>query len=81
MGLIKQDKTVSRQLAAVLMPEGAALFARVKDHGLAEAALLVHWKALYEHTPLTYDLASGQSEREHPTIAAARRGDGGHPGP
>jgi hypothetical protein len=39
-GLIKKDKTASRQLAAKVFPRAAEQFKRVKDDGRAEAALL-----------------------------------------
>lgn len=39
-GLIKQDKHKSREVAARMFPKAADQFARVKDHGRAEAALI-----------------------------------------
>jgi crossover junction endodeoxyribonuclease RuvC len=39
-GLIKTDKTASRELAAKLFPHAADQFKRVKDDGRAEAALI-----------------------------------------
>ena len=42
LGLSK-DKGMSRRRAIELWPASAALFARVKDDGRAEAALLAHW--------------------------------------
>lgn len=38
-----KDKGVCRQRAVELWPTKAALFARVKDDGRAEAALIAHW--------------------------------------
>jgi crossover junction endodeoxyribonuclease RuvC len=43
MGLTGKDKHASRQLAARLYPKQADLFARAKDEGPAEAALIAHW--------------------------------------
>lgn len=40
LGLTNADKTGSRAMAARLFPDQAELFARVKDHGRAESALL-----------------------------------------
>jgi len=40
MGLIGKDKNASRQLATDLYPSWAQTFARVKDDGRAEAALI-----------------------------------------
>lgn len=42
LGLGK-DKGASRAMAARLWPDHAALFARVKDDGRAEAALIAEW--------------------------------------
>ena len=39
----KSDKAVSRSKAAGLWPEAARFFARVKDDGRAEAALIAAW--------------------------------------
>lgn len=44
LGLLGHDKSHSLELARSLMPEVAHLFPRQKDHGLAEAALIAHWK-------------------------------------
>lgn len=44
VGLLRADKSASRDLAGRLMPEAAHLFTRDKDHGLAEAALIALWK-------------------------------------
>lgn len=38
-----RDKGVSRQRAVELWPDKAGLFARVKDDGRAEAALIAYW--------------------------------------
>jgi hypothetical protein len=38
-----QRKTASRERAQLLLPNYADLFARVKDDGRAEAALLALW--------------------------------------
>lgn len=40
---VSRDKGQHRQAAANLWPRQAALFARVKDDGRADAALLCHW--------------------------------------
>ena len=40
---LSADKGVSRRRAIELWPDHAHLFARVKDDGRAEAALLAHW--------------------------------------
>lgn len=42
LGLTK-DKGASRRRAIELWPDKAALFARVKDDGRAEAALIAYW--------------------------------------
>lgn len=76
LGLRKQDKNLSRQLATQLMPEGRAMFARVKDHGPAEAALMVIWKARYEATPLTRSLGKRSGVRVHALADQSCRGDG-----
>jgi crossover junction endodeoxyribonuclease RuvC len=52
VGLKGREKEASRQLALKLMPEGAALFGRKRDHGRAEAALIALWKASYEKAPI-----------------------------
>jgi len=41
--LIGRDKDASRARACELFPQYASLFARVKDDGVAEAALLAKW--------------------------------------
>ena len=71
LGLRSSEKDMSRSLATMLLPEGTALFSRKKDHGAAEAALLVVWKAAYEHEPLTRNLGG----RGHRTHALAVQGD------
>lgn len=43
------DKEASRQLAIRRWPEQAALFARKKDHGRAEAALIALWSIEDSH--------------------------------
>lgn len=43
LSLTGKDKHASRQLAARLFPDQAGLFARVKDDGPAEAALIAYW--------------------------------------
>lgn len=43
LGLIGGDKSDSRKLACKLFPQYQHLFARVKDDGRAEAALLAHY--------------------------------------
>lgn len=48
LGLIGLDKNASRDRATELLPEGAALFSRVKDHGNAEASLIALWKVRYD---------------------------------
>jgi crossover junction endodeoxyribonuclease RuvC len=40
---VSRDKGAHRQAAANLWPRQASLFARVKDDGRADAALLCHW--------------------------------------
>lgn len=40
---VSRDKGQHRQAASRLWPASAGLFARVKDDGRADAALLVHW--------------------------------------
>jgi crossover junction endodeoxyribonuclease RuvC len=40
---LTKDKGACRQRAVELWPHKAALFARVKDDGRAEAALIAHW--------------------------------------
>jgi len=40
---LSRDKGAHRQAAANLWPRQASLFARVKDDGRADAALLCHW--------------------------------------
>lgn len=40
---LSKDKGASRQRALELWPSHAAKFARVKDDGRAEAALIAHW--------------------------------------
>lgn len=40
---VSRDKGAHRQAAANLWPRQAELFARVKDDGRADAALLCHW--------------------------------------
>lgn len=40
---LSNDKGASRRRAAELWPSRAELFARVKDDGRAEAALIAHW--------------------------------------
>jgi crossover junction endodeoxyribonuclease RuvC len=42
---VKGDKDESRQRAATLFPRQSGLFARVKDDGRAEAALIAAWGA------------------------------------
>lgn len=41
---VPADKGAARQMAARLWPEKASQFARVKDDGRAEAALLARWQ-------------------------------------
>lgn len=41
--LLKQDKASSRAKAAAVFPAYEQLFARAKDDGLAEAALMAMW--------------------------------------
>ena len=51
-GLLKQPKAASRKLAAELWPHMAHRFARVKDDGLAEAALIArahNYRTLHQH--------------------------------
>ena len=43
VGLRGKDKTASRQLAVELWPAWSASFARVKDHGRAEGALIARY--------------------------------------
>lgn len=42
---LSRDKTASRELASALVPDHAHMFARVKDDGRAEAALLAIYAA------------------------------------
>ena len=58
LGLRGHEKNLSRELALKLLPEGGPAFARKKDHGPAEAALLILWKAKYETSPLARSLGS-----------------------
>jgi crossover junction endodeoxyribonuclease RuvC len=43
LGLLKADKSASRELAMKMFPRAADQFKRVKDHSRAEAALLAAW--------------------------------------
>lgn len=47
MGLLKSDKNASRELARRLLPALAPAIARVKDDGVAEAALLAYYGRKY----------------------------------
>lgn len=52
---LTRDKGASRKLAAELWPYKADMFARVKDHGRAEAALIAEF-----HRRKLYGVASGR---------------------
>jgi hypothetical protein len=43
LGLLKADKSASRELAMKMFPRSVDQFKRVKDHSRAEAALLAAW--------------------------------------
>jgi crossover junction endodeoxyribonuclease RuvC len=47
LGLLKSDKNASRELARRLMPSLTSDIARVKDDGVAEAALLAYYGRKY----------------------------------
>ena len=46
-GRSARDKTLSRQRASELFPTFAASFARARDHGRADAALIAHWGLMH----------------------------------
>jgi crossover junction endodeoxyribonuclease RuvC len=48
---VTADKDTARTRAIELWPSHAQLFARKKDHGRAEAALIARW--LYEQSRVT----------------------------
>ena len=54
---VPADKGAVRQMAARLWPGAAASFARVKDDGRADAALLGAWGQLAMNRPVSFALA------------------------
>ncbi len=57
MGLVGQDKGASREEARRLMPKLAPDLTRVKDDGVAEAALLAYFgRLVHGSAPVRYDL-------------------------
>lgn len=58
-GLTKTDKKASRQRAAQLWPDHAGMFARAKDDGRAESALIAEWlRRQYEPITATRKVAA-----------------------
>lgn len=47
LGLLKADKSASREKARTLMPSVTSMVTRVKDDGVAEAALLAYYGRKY----------------------------------